>query len=129
MTGRSNPPPSNTPPVSAASASNTETTNTTTTSLSIAAVTSQAQTTPQTSSGATTVTTSTLPSTVVTSMIGAPSGSLTASAYNYRLTPNISLYHTDRIRTLDGSNRCGEHSLLFLCRLFGIPGAQIPLPV
>lgn len=130
MTGRSTP-PNNTPPVSAASASNTETTtNTTTTPLSIAAVTSQTQTTPQTSSGAITVTTSALPSTVVTSMVGVPSSSSSASPVcNYRITPNMSLFHTDRIRPLDGTNRCGESSLLFLCHLFGIPESQIPLPV
>ncbi|MGL4734493.1 MAG: hypothetical protein ACRCWB_05265 [Enterovibrio sp.] len=131
MTGRSNPPPSNTPPVSAAAASNTETTNTTTTSLSIAAVTSQAQTTPQTSSSAATVTTSVLPSTVVTSAI-APTGG--ASSHlppicNYVIPRNIQDYRTSDVRLLGGTNRCGEHALLFLCHLFGIPATECPFPV
>ncbi|MGL5249979.1 MAG: hypothetical protein ACRC7P_02730, partial [Enterovibrio sp.] len=30
---------------------------------------------------------------------------------------------------LGGTNRCGEHALLFLCHLFGIPDTECPFPV
>ncbi|MGL5336317.1 MAG: hypothetical protein ACRC9R_09285, partial [Enterovibrio sp.] len=119
----------NTPPPVSGAATSSATTTTDTAQLPITAVTSQAQITPQTTSGAVTSTTSALPSTVVTSAIGAGAGQAGAQQHNYRLGADIDRFHTDQIRFLGGSNRCGEYSLLFLCRLFNIPEGQIPIPV
>ncbi|MGL5407907.1 MAG: hypothetical protein ACRDAP_04135, partial [Shewanella sp.] len=118
------------PPVSGATTSSASST-TDTTQIPITAVTSQTQTTPLTTSNAITTTTSALPSTAVTSAIGATAGALPTATQqrNYQLGTNIGRFHTDSMRALGGSNRCGEYSILFLCRLFGIPEAQIPIPV